>query len=998
MIRSLLAVSFFLLCLASTASPPTLNVPEIKIIPKIDGKLDDAVWKDIPWNKSFLTLRDRKPAQAETRFKIAHDSSYLYFAVEAFEPYMDRLSDMPELRKTSESFWLNDSIEINLVTDPRLEAFHKLIVSSAGRFQEIEMIDDNTGKNRYTAFHHWNSHAQVKTFRGRDRWTVEAAIPYGALNFDSSGKLLWRINVNRNRHTVKPAELSSFSPISGVFTNAPQEFAYVVLSAFRPKEYFWSMGQVSEKISKEQGKGLVCNVAADILNRTGRFRIAHAVFSLLDGTGRKIEKSAEFSLADMKFMRLALPIAPLEEGAYTLNIALYSSTGTLLKNMMKELRIAYQPITIRLLRPAYRDNVYATMPDKTAEAEITLDSISADTLIAELKKDGKVISRRQAKLKNGICRVLFEMSELPDGEYFLHATTPDGVSAKQRIRKLPYLKGEVWLDQNGITHVDGKRFLPVGWLIFLPEHGDKVEKGFNSHLSYNIGFPDFASFAKFCSTYEKHGLKTVIFPFQEFSGEHAWKIFTHDTRSGSVTNAQRKQLEKTIPQMRGNPGILAWYLADEPESRGNNNPQWFAQIKKLLEELDPYHPTILLNWGVNGMRQFYEGCDILMPDCYFQYFEDGTTTKTRWATSEYMKNAIALKRPAWLVPQAFSWPDISKDGARRGVPPSFDELRAEFYQALIHNCKGFQLYNYPESRLFASLIFAPRAIAQEIQSISGLLLENSIPNGVAVKTFPDARHFQAGLKIYNDETCIIAVNTLMKEVKADFTLSRDIKGKLYVAGEKRSVNVVDRRFTDTFGPGITHVYLTNRANAEKIASLDSIRKKIADYRRQRKKTGNLIGIGERLTQEYLDFQSGKRPADIPEMTASSDQTSWFSAKTGSLYYLLDGVTDDAAYFMTWSPESGDASPWIQIQFSRKKRIRRVKLYTLCDKKGKPRLDSAEIMIKDKNGFRKMAEISKNAERIIEVSFPETETDIIRIENIRVNPDVNARTLTEIEVY
>ena len=56
------------------------------------------------------------------------------------------------------------------------------------------------------------------------------------------------------------------------------------------------------------------------------------------------------------------------------------------------------------------------------------------------------------------------------------------------------------------------------------------------------------------------------------------------------------------------------------------------------------------------------------------------------------------------------------------------------------------------------------------------------------------------------------------------------------------------------------------------------------------------------------------------------------------------------------------------------------------------------MIKDKNGFRKMAEISKNTERVIEVSFPETETDTIRIENIRVNPDVNVRTLTEIEVY
>ena len=101
-------------------------------------------------------------------------------------------------------------------------------------------------------------------------------------------------------------------------------------------------------------------------------------------------------------------------------------------------------------------------------------------------------------------------------------------------------------------------------------------------------------------------------------------------------------------------------MADEPECR-DNNPVWYEEARELIAEIDPYHPCFMLNWGTGGMRRYYKGCDILLPDCYPQYFEDGTTSKNRWEPSEYAKVSTSL-RPAWQMPLMTSWPALSRDG------------------------------------------------------------------------------------------------------------------------------------------------------------------------------------------------------------------------------------------------------------------------------------------------------------------------------------------------
>ncbi|MBR4666042.1 MAG: discoidin domain-containing protein, partial [Lentisphaeria bacterium] len=589
-------------------------------------------------------------------------------------------------------------------------------------------------------------------------------------------------------------------------------------------------------------------------------------------------------------------------------------------------------------------------------------------------------------------KVRFPGTDLTDGAYFLEVTAGKEYKRSIRIRKLPYQPGEVWLDAQGITHVDGKRFLPYGWFIFQPS--DPKTKAFNSQLNYGIGSKSLNRFNQWLTRYAEAGLKSIVFPYQEFSGKHDWKIFAHSTRDGGLRPEQKKHLEKYIPQMKKHPSLLAWYFADEPESRGGNNPQWFVQTHEVMQELDPYHPNLMLNWGISGMQQFYEGCDILMPDCYIRYMADGTTIKPRWAISDWMKAAAALGKPAWLVPQVFLWGTAA---------PTFDDYRAEIYQALIHNCKGFQLYNFPESRLHSSLTVAPDAVGLELMQIKDLVLENTIPGAVMVKTPKGAEHFQVGLKCWNGKYILIAVNTSLKSFTADFTVNRNFSGELHVLGEKRSVKLVNGQFKDRFGPAETHVYLTSKKQADSVEDLPSVRNRIARMRAARKKPGNKVALGEIDNfRIYREYEQGKRPPHVAEIKGSSDLRTWFLIhmyKMSTFYFLFDGVTDHSSDFMIWSPAEHDKNPWIEITLPKEETISKIVLYTIISQNGKARLTDAEVSGHDGKGFVKLKSASARKGNRIEITFPEViTTKKIRLTGFKFTPGESRRALTEIEIY
>ena len=115
----------------------------------------------------------------------------------------------------------------------------------------------------------------------------------------------------------------------------------------------------------------------------------------------------------------------------------------------------------------------------------------------------------------------------------------------------------------------------------------------------------------------KYNIKVGIYPYYDPKGEG---IFGHKNRvAGKLSERQKELLRELVPVLKNHPALLAYYAADEPEGFGHNE-EWYIDLRNFMAELDPYHPVTITNYGTDGQRRFYEGCDVLFADTYPNYF------------------------------------------------------------------------------------------------------------------------------------------------------------------------------------------------------------------------------------------------------------------------------------------------------------------------------------------------------------------------------------------
>ena len=83
-----------------------------------------------------------------------------------------------------------------------------------------------------------------------------------------------------------------------------------------------------------------------------------------------------------------------------------------------------------------------------------------------------------------------------------------------------------------------------------------------------------------------------------------------------------------------------------------------------------------------------------------------------------------------------------------------------------------------------------------------------------------------------------------------------------------------------------------------------------------------------LDIEYIRYgKERKFKPGVPRITASSDWTFFFTKTTGSLYFLVDGLTETEQAEFSWSPLKSDRSPWVKFQLDRSVPMKEVRLYT-----------------------------------------------------------------------
>lgn len=143
----------------------------------IDGRLDEAAWKDGAWYADFYQLGTLSPAQAGTRVKARFDADTLYLAFVCSEPDMAHLIARAKERD-GKDVPQDDTVEVFASPTPDAPVCRQWVVSASGALWDAELTIARSGGRENIKYNAgWNSSARCAVERLGDRWQVEMAIP-----------------------------------------------------------------------------------------------------------------------------------------------------------------------------------------------------------------------------------------------------------------------------------------------------------------------------------------------------------------------------------------------------------------------------------------------------------------------------------------------------------------------------------------------------------------------------------------------------------------------------------------------------------------------------------------------------------------------------------------------------------------------------------------------------------------------------------------------------
>lgn len=193
MLRTFLVFIFFLNCLA-LLSQERKSIEATKIVnpPKIDGILDDVVWKQLPFSEDFFMFEPGNegdiPEGYETKVKMAYDDRAVYVAAYMYDPnpseIFSQFSQRDEIFVQADHF----SIALNTYNDGINETH--FFVTSAGTIGDALATQNNFDFSHNVVF-------ECKVSKDLKGWYAEFKIPYNALRFPEIKEQNWAVNFYR---------------------------------------------------------------------------------------------------------------------------------------------------------------------------------------------------------------------------------------------------------------------------------------------------------------------------------------------------------------------------------------------------------------------------------------------------------------------------------------------------------------------------------------------------------------------------------------------------------------------------------------------------------------------------------------------------------------------------------------------------------------------------------------------------------------------------------
>ena len=335
-----------------------------------------------------------------------------------------------------------------------------------------------------------------------------------------------------------------------------------------------------------------------------------------------------------------------------------------------------------------------------------------------------------------------------------------------RVNELP--KRRTWFDAKRRTIVDGKPFFPLG--IYINEvtdrgnqFGNLLTGPFNCIMPYSA--PDRGQLDK-CRV---AGLE-VIYPIHTI-----WSFSAPASRpKGVTTDAEADAyVEKVVGELKSHPAIMAWYCNDE---RPLERIRQLTARQKLLERIDPGHPTWTVLYQYGEVRGYYDSFDVIGTDPYPvpQASIGNVSMWTRTTDDEVM----GLK-PMWQVPQAFAWEDYGKKGHRF---PTREEMVNMTWQCVANGANGIVYFAYrllyKKGKFLVDRWADICAAAASVKPYIPVILSDEEPPQVTGAT----EDLSVRAWRYQGAVYLAVVNNTRKPVKGEIGLDVDSKGLSVLQG------------------------------------------------------------------------------------------------------------------------------------------------------------------------------------------------------------------------
>ncbi|MBL4655339.1 MAG: carbohydrate binding family 9 domain-containing protein, partial [Bacteroidia bacterium] len=171
-------------------SSRSINAIRVSNPPKIDGKLDEALWINVPVASNFTQVEpiNGEPSRKRTEVKVVYDNTAIYVGAMMYDDEPDKI--LKELGKRDAGENNADIFAVFFDTyNDDINAF-AFTVSASGVQSDIKFSANG-------AAFVWDAVWQSKVSIVENGWVAELKIPYSAIRFSDQLEQTWGINFIR---------------------------------------------------------------------------------------------------------------------------------------------------------------------------------------------------------------------------------------------------------------------------------------------------------------------------------------------------------------------------------------------------------------------------------------------------------------------------------------------------------------------------------------------------------------------------------------------------------------------------------------------------------------------------------------------------------------------------------------------------------------------------------------------------------------------------------